>query len=742
MQQAFHENHGLQCGYCTAGMVMAAVSLLEEQPNPTEADVREGLEGNLCRCTGYHNIVKAVLAAAGSGGGSHDAPCSANAAPVGRTPASSPARPGSSTTSRPRRPLAGPGAQPRRPGPHPLDRHFGRSGQPRRRGRLHRRGPDGRVGRARCRWPWPTTPDMKVPAHYPLASGTAELRGRPVAVVVAETRRAGHRRPRGRAGRLRAAAGGGRPRGRAAPTGCVIHEDLGTNPSYTWPLQPERRPWTPPSPTRRTRSRSATSSSASSPRPWRPGVSAPCPPPTAASSRSTPHPDPPHPQHAPGPHPRDLRDEDPGGRPRRGRRLRRQAQHLPRRTAVPGAGPEAEAAGALDRGAQRELPGQHRTAGARSRTSSWPPTPTARSPPSGWSSRRHGGLPPARHPGHAHPRRLPVPRRVRRPRLLLHLHVGLHQQDTRPTPTGARAGRRPATPSSGPWTALAARWGSTRPSIRRTQLHPAVRQRLPDAAPGSSFDSRRLRAGARQGPRDRRLRRPAQGSRPAAGGRLHQAPGHRPVLLRARSAASPRRQVLAALGRRPAAGSRPPSGCCPPARWRWSPGTTPHGQGHETCWSMIVADKLGMRARRRRGPPLRHRHLTPRAGHLRVAFAGGRGARPSPWLRQGHRQGAAIAAHQMEVAEDDLEFANGAFSVKGSPDKAMPLAGVAFAAFTAHNLPDGMEPNLTAETSFDPPTSPSPSAPTSAWWRSTRRPGGSTSSTTSPSTTAATRSTP
>ena len=69
VQQAFHDHHGLQCGYCTAGMVMAAVSLLEEQPNPTEADVREGLEGNLCRCTGYHNIVKAVLAAAGSGGG-------------------------------------------------------------------------------------------------------------------------------------------------------------------------------------------------------------------------------------------------------------------------------------------------------------------------------------------------------------------------------------------------------------------------------------------------------------------------------------------------------------------------------------------------------------------------------------------------------------------------------------------------------------------------------------------------
>jgi carbon-monoxide dehydrogenase small subunit len=65
MQKAFMENHGLQCGYCTPGMVMAATSLLKENPNPTEEDVRIGLEGNLCRCTGYHNIVKAVLAAAG-----------------------------------------------------------------------------------------------------------------------------------------------------------------------------------------------------------------------------------------------------------------------------------------------------------------------------------------------------------------------------------------------------------------------------------------------------------------------------------------------------------------------------------------------------------------------------------------------------------------------------------------------------------------------------------------------------
>ena len=64
VQTAFKECHGLQCGYCTPGMVMAAVDLLQENPNPSEDEIREGLEGNLCRCTGYHNIVKAVQAAA------------------------------------------------------------------------------------------------------------------------------------------------------------------------------------------------------------------------------------------------------------------------------------------------------------------------------------------------------------------------------------------------------------------------------------------------------------------------------------------------------------------------------------------------------------------------------------------------------------------------------------------------------------------------------------------------------
>ncbi|MEJ2599415.1 MAG: (2Fe-2S)-binding protein [Anaerolineales bacterium] len=67
MQQAFWDHHGLQCGYCTPGMIMAAVKLVENNPNITEQEIRHGLEGNLCRCTGYENIVKSVSAAAGSG---------------------------------------------------------------------------------------------------------------------------------------------------------------------------------------------------------------------------------------------------------------------------------------------------------------------------------------------------------------------------------------------------------------------------------------------------------------------------------------------------------------------------------------------------------------------------------------------------------------------------------------------------------------------------------------------------
>ena len=79
VQQAFHDNHALQCGYCTPGMVMAALDLLRDNPNPTDDEIRDGLEGNLCRCTGYQNIVRAVRAAA-----------QVSAAPAEATPAAAP----------------------------------------------------------------------------------------------------------------------------------------------------------------------------------------------------------------------------------------------------------------------------------------------------------------------------------------------------------------------------------------------------------------------------------------------------------------------------------------------------------------------------------------------------------------------------------------------------------------------------------------------------------------------------
>jgi carbon-monoxide dehydrogenase small subunit len=74
LQEAFWNDHGLQCGYCTPGMIMAAADLLQRNPNPTEEEVRHGLEGNLCRCTGYHNIVKAVMDAAQAGTSGASAP--------------------------------------------------------------------------------------------------------------------------------------------------------------------------------------------------------------------------------------------------------------------------------------------------------------------------------------------------------------------------------------------------------------------------------------------------------------------------------------------------------------------------------------------------------------------------------------------------------------------------------------------------------------------------------------------
>jgi carbon-monoxide dehydrogenase large subunit len=132
-------------------------------------------------------------------------------------------------------------------------------------------------------------------------------------------------------------------------------------------------------------------------------------------------------------------------------------------------------------------------------------------------------------------------------------------------------------------------------------------------------------------------------------------------------------------------------------------GTSPHGQGHETSWSMIVADKLGV-------PPedvdVLHSDtaISPIGldtyGSRSLAVGGVAIDMACDRIIDKARQ---IAAHHLEAAHEDLEFAQGSFNVRGTPEKALPLAAIAFEAFTAHNLPDGMEPNLEASVTYDPP---------------------------------------
>jgi carbon-monoxide dehydrogenase large subunit len=132
-------------------------------------------------------------------------------------------------------------------------------------------------------------------------------------------------------------------------------------------------------------------------------------------------------------------------------------------------------------------------------------------------------------------------------------------------------------------------------------------------------------------------------------------------------------------------------------------GTSPHGQGHETCWSMIVADELGVDpddVEVLHGDTLVAPHGLDSYGSRSVAVGG-----TAVFLatQKVIAKARTIAAHQLEAAEEDLEFAGGSFSVRGTPTKAMPLAAVAFEAFTAHNLPEGMEPTLEASSTWDPP---------------------------------------
>ncbi len=132
-------------------------------------------------------------------------------------------------------------------------------------------------------------------------------------------------------------------------------------------------------------------------------------------------------------------------------------------------------------------------------------------------------------------------------------------------------------------------------------------------------------------------------------------------------------------------------------------GTSPHGQGHETSWSQIVADRLGVSP-----DDVDVLHSDTAISPLGMDTYGSRslavgGTAVALATDKVIDKARTIAAHQLEVSEDDLEFANGTFSVRGSSDKALPIQAIAFASFTGHDLPEGMEPNLRAESSFDPP---------------------------------------
>ncbi|MYI18755.1 MAG: molybdopterin-dependent oxidoreductase, partial [Acidimicrobiia bacterium] len=141
----------------------------------------------------------------------------------------------------------------------------------------------------------------------------------------------------------------------------------------------------------------------------------------------------------------------------------------------------------------------------------------------------------------------------------------------------------------------------------------------------------------------------------------------------------------------------------PPAKVQVVPGTPPHGQAHETCWAMIVAEQLGVDP-----DDVEVLHSDTAISPLGLDTYGSRslavgGTAIHMATEKIIDKARAIAAHQLEAAEEDLDFEAGTFTVRGTPSASLNIAAIAFGAFTAHNLPDGMEPNLEAQATYDPP---------------------------------------
>ena len=336
-----------------------------------------------------------------------------------------------------------------------------------------------------------------------------------------------------------------------------------------------------------------------------------------------------------------------------------------------------------------------------------------------------GALPPAGRARRAAARRVPLRRRVRAAegvRLLVHL--GVHEHDADRRLPRRRAGPRPRTRSSGRWTRSRRRWASTRSSCGAATS--SRKEQFPyEAFTGLTYDSGDHDAAATMAAElmDYDGFRARQAAQNVPGATKLLGLGVSTYFEMCGLAPS---RVLASLNYGAGGWEAATVRVLPTNRVQVVTGTAPHGQGHETSWSMIAAEKLGVDPA---DVDVLHSDtaIAPYGldtyGSRSLPVGGVAIANACDGVIDKARQ---IAAHQLEANADDLEFSGGVFRVAGSPDKEMPLAAVAFAAFTAHNLPDGMEPNLEHHTTTTRPTSRGRSARTCASSRSTSRPARST----------------
>ena len=656
VQEAFRECHGLQCGFCTPGMIMQAVDLLAENPTPTEAEVREGMEGNLCRCTGYHNIVKSVLHA--SSHAPREVPGDRRRGPPGhRVRQGDRARPppqgGPAPHHRPH-PLdrqhraaghaaPGDGPQPLRARQDRLDRHRGREGLRQRRGRAHRRRPRRGPGRLHQR-----LGDHHRPGH-PAARADARATGSPSPARPSPSWSPARMAAARDAAELVDVEYDELPAAldlkKAAADEVLAHPDLGTNKSAFWKFDSEEAgtggnvdAGHREGPRRRHRHRARVPPAAP-----HPGVhGAPLDrrrPDRRADHHVVGDPDPAHPPLRPRRHHRRARVQDPGHRARRGRRLRRQApadaggdDHLR-------GGPPARQAGEVHRdplGVPDGRPPRARPVAeahpvARRRTA---PSPASRSssPPT-WAptSRIVGGGVPVLGA-------FMFNAIYKFPAYQFNCQTVLTNKTWTDAYRGA--GRPEATYAiERLMDELAAEVGVDPLVVREKNW--ITHEEFPfTTVAGLEYDTGNYEAATEKAKASFGYDelRAEQQRRREAGDRVQLGIGVSTFTEMCGLAPS---RVLGSLNYGAGGWEYASVRMLATGKVEITTGTSAHGQGHETAFSQIVADRLGVAVRGRRDPARRHPDLAPRPRHLRLALAGRRRRGARPGGRQGDREGQA-----------------------------------------------------------------------------------------------------